>query len=60
MKLRVAYYDLDASEPQVLMNEDDCAAIGVKENDRVSISGPVKSTVALVTLSDTLVERAPS
>lgn len=57
MKLRVAYYDLDASEPQVLMNEDDCAAIGVKENDRVSISGPVKSTVALVTLSDTLVEK---
>lgn len=55
MKLTVRYYDLDASEPVVLMHEDDCATIGVKENDRVTISG-AKSTVALVTSSDTLVE----
>lgn len=56
MRLVVRYYDLDASEPVVLMHEEDCAAIGVKENDRVSISGQ-KSTVALVTLSDTLVDK---
>lgn len=56
MKLTVKYYDLDASEFVVLMHEDDCAAIGVKENDRVSISG-MKSTVALVTQSDTLVDK---
>ncbi len=55
MKLIVRYYDLDASEPLVLMHESDCAAIGVKENDRVAITGP-KSTVALVTCSDTLVD----
>ena len=56
MRLVVRYYDLDASEPVVLMHEDNCAAIGVKENDRVSISG-MKSTVALVTQSDTLVDK---
>ncbi len=56
MKLIVKYYDLDASEPLVLLHEDDCEIIGVMENDRVSISGR-KSTVALVTCSDTLIER---
>ncbi len=56
MRLIVKYYDLDASEPLVLMHEDDCAEIGVKENDRVSIAG-MKKTVALVTMSDTLVQR---
>ena len=56
MKLTARYYDLDAAEPLVLIHEDDAAAIGVKENDRVSISGP-RSAVALVTCSDTLVER---
>ncbi len=56
MKLTVVYYDVDVAEPVVLMHEDDCTAIGVKENDRVSITGP-KSAVALVTCSDTLVDR---
>ncbi|MDO5852904.1 MAG: AMP phosphorylase [Thermoplasmata archaeon] len=56
MKLTVRYYDLDASEPVVLMHDDDCVAIGVKENDRVSITA-TRGTVALVTCSDTLVEK---
>lgn len=56
MKLEVRYYDLDSSEPMVMLHDDDCLEIGVKENDRVSISGP-KSTVALVSRSDTLVDK---
>lgn len=56
MKLTVKYVDIDASEPVVLMHDDDCAEIGVKENDRVSVAG-AKSTIALVTSSDTLLEK---
>lgn len=56
MKLTVRYYDLDVSEPLVLMYEFDCPVIGVKENDRVSVTGR-RTTVALVTSSDTLVEQ---
>lgn len=56
MKLEVRYYDVDSSEPMVMLHDDDCLEIGVKENDRVSISGN-RSTVALVSKSDTLVEK---
>ena len=56
MKLEARFCDVDSSEPMVLLHDDDCLEIGVKENDRVSISG-TKSTVALVSKSDTLVEK---
>lgn len=56
MRLKVRYYDLDAAEPMVLLHDDDATAIGVKENDRVSITGG-RNGVALATCSDTLVER---
>lgn len=56
MQLRVVYYDIDSSEPTVMIHDDDCVEIGVKENDRVSVSGR-SSTVALVSKSDTLVEK---
>ncbi len=55
MKLTARYYDVDAAELVVLMTDADCAAIGVKENDRVSITGS-KTAVAIVTVSDTLVD----
>ena len=55
MKLIVKNYDIDASEPTVLLHDRDCLEIGVKENDRVNISG-ARSAVALVSRSDTLVE----
>ena len=55
MKLIVKNYDIDASEPTVLLHDNDCLEIGVKENDRVSITGS-RSAVALVSRSDTLVE----
>lgn len=56
MKLKASNYDIDASEPTVLLHDDDCLEIGVKENDRVTVSG-IKTSVALVSRSDTLVER---
>lgn len=56
MKLEVRYYDVDSSEPTALLHDDDCAEIGVKENDRISISGP-RSAIALVSKSDTLVAK---
>ncbi len=56
MKLKSKLYDIDMSEPTVLLHDDDCNEIGVKENDRVTITG-VRSSVALVTRSDTLVEK---
>ncbi len=55
MKLRLENYDLDTSEPTVLMHEDDCHTLGVSEGDRVRIAAS-SSTVAIVSVSDTLVE----
>lgn len=56
MKLEVKYYDVDTSEPTVLLHDADCEEIGVKENDRVNIIGP-KTAIALVSRSDTLVSK---
>lgn len=56
MKLIVKEYDLDSSEPAVIIHDDDCARLGVKVHDRVRInSGDV--WVSLVGNSDTIVER---
>jgi AMP phosphorylase len=57
MKLKVKYYDLDSSEPTVLLHDDDCIEIGVKENDRVKIVNGKGMARALVSRSDTLVEK---
>ncbi|MDD3350839.1 MAG: AMP phosphorylase [Candidatus Methanomethylophilaceae archaeon] len=56
MKLKVKYFDVDASEPTVLMHDDDCEEIGVQENDRVRLEAKGTAT-ALVSRTDTLVER---
>ncbi|MEA4977360.1 MAG: AMP phosphorylase [Methanomassiliicoccaceae archaeon] len=56
MKLNVKYFDVDSSEPTVLMHDDDCEEIGVKENDRVRLENKGFAT-ALVSRTDTLVER---
>ncbi|MBR1973429.1 MAG: thymidine phosphorylase, partial [Candidatus Methanomethylophilaceae archaeon] len=56
MKLIVKEYDLDSSEPAVIIHDDDCIRLGVKVHDRVRInSGDV--WVSLVGNSDTIVER---
>ena len=56
MKLTVRLYDIDASEPTVLLHDDDCLEIGVAENDRITITGRHRA-VGLVSRSDTLVNR---
>lgn len=56
MKLTAAHYDIDTLEPTVLLHEDDCALLGVREGDRVRIGGGRCST-GIVSMSDTLVER---
>ena len=54
MELEVRNYDLDASEPTVLMHDDDCVVLGVAEGDRVRVSGE-SAAIAIVSTSDTLV-----
>lgn len=56
MKLIVKSYDLDSSEPSVIIHDDDCVQLGVKVHDRVKInSGDI--WVSLVGNSDTIVDR---
>lgn len=55
MKLKVRHYNVDTSEPTVLMNDSDCVELGVKENDRVRVEGKGVAT-ALVSRTDSLVK----
>lgn len=55
MKLKVKHYDVDTSEPTVLLNDADCIELGVQENDRVRIEGKGIAT-ALVSRTDSLVK----
>jgi len=56
MKLIARDYDLDSKIMRVVLHDDDCLEIGVKEGERVRIDG-VKSYVVAVNKSDTLVKR---
>ena len=56
MKLNAKFIDIDSAEPEILLNGQDAAAIGLKENDRINISG-TRNVVAIVNISDTLVPR---
>ncbi|MFA6709784.1 MAG: AMP phosphorylase [Candidatus Methanomethylophilaceae archaeon] len=56
MKLRARFFDVDSSEPRVIIHDDDCIEIGVKEMDRVRLDGQ-KTMVTLVSRSDTIVKR---
>ena len=55
MKLIARDYDLDSKIMRVVLHDDDCLEIGVKEGERVRIDG-VKSYVVAVNKSDTLVK----
>lgn len=55
MQLTARHYDIDSSDPTVLMHETDCQELGVREGDRVRVSGP-KGATAIVSMSDTLLE----
>ncbi|MBO4798367.1 MAG: AMP phosphorylase [Candidatus Methanomethylophilaceae archaeon] len=56
MKLKCKLFDMDVSEPSVMLHDDDCIEIGVREGDRVKIAGS-KTAVAIAAHSDTLLER---
>ncbi len=56
MKLKIREYDVDASEPAVMLHEDDCAVLGVKDNDRVKVTYNGDIWVSLADMSDTLLE----
>ncbi len=54
MRFNVKSIDVRTSDPQILLNEEDCVKLGVKENDRVSISGK-KVTIALVSYVENII-----
>ncbi len=56
MKFNVKTVDVIASEPYVLLDREDGQALGVKENDRVMISG-TKSSIAVVAFGNKLMEK---
>lgn len=56
MKLKVKYYGVDSSEPTVVMHDDDCTEMGIKEMDRVRLDGN-KSLVVLVSRSSTTLKK---
>ena len=56
MKLIAKDYDLEAIILRVIIHEQDCIELGVKEGDRVRIDG-TKSYVVTANKSDTLVNR---
>jgi AMP phosphorylase len=55
MKLKTKYYDVDSATARVVINDEDCIEMGVREGDRVRIDG-AKTFVALVSRSDTIVK----
>jgi len=56
MMLKTKFYDVDSSEPRVILNEFDAMEIGVKELDRVKLDTKIPITV-MVSTSDTLVKK---
>ena len=56
MKLIVRDFDLAAMVLGVVLHDDDCVEIGVKEGDRVRVDGTT-SFVVIANMSDTLVKR---
>ena len=55
MKLIARNYDIDSGILRVILNDDDCIEIGVKEGDRVRIDA-TKSYVVAANKSDTIVK----
>jgi len=57
MKLKAKYVDVDTGEISVVMHDFDCAELGLRERDRVKVGHEGKTTVAIVTTSDTVVKK---
>jgi AMP phosphorylase len=56
MKFKVKAYVMNSSEQTILLADEDSLAIGVKENDRVSVTG-YRSAIAVVTHAKDIVPR---
>ena len=56
MKFKVKAYVMNTSEQAILLADEDSLAIGVKENDRVSVTG-YRSAIAVVTIAKDIVPR---
>ncbi len=56
MKFNFKPVDVRASEPLILLDEEDCVELGVKENDRVNITGQ-NSVIAMVSYADNIVQK---
>lgn len=50
MRFSVEEVNINSSDPQIIMDMGDCVKLGVKENDRVKVTG-VTSTIAIVAIS---------
>lgn len=57
MKLTARYVDVDTGEVAVLMHDFDCAELGLRERDRVKLGLEGRTTVAIVTTSDTFLKK---
>jgi AMP phosphorylase len=55
MKFKVKAYDMDVSEAAVILNDKDCQTLGLKENDRVSVTGE-RTSVAVVAFARDLIQ----
>ncbi len=55
MKMYAYGYDVSADSPMVMMHTEDCIKVGIKEKDRVAITGN-KTIIAIVTRSSKLIE----
>ena len=56
MKFKIKAYEVYTSEPEILLGHEDCEELGVKENDRVMITG-VRSTIAVVSIGMDIAEK---
>src|SRR5574344_1161222 len=53
MLLKAKRYDVDSARVRVVIHDDDCLELGIREGDRVSFG----TAVAVVSRSDTVVRR---
>ena len=55
MKFKVTSYEVFIRPPTSLLDENDCIALGLKENDRVMITGE-RATIAVMTYGKGVIE----
>ncbi|QLH75094.1 MAG: AMP phosphorylase [Methanomassiliicoccales archaeon] len=57
MKLKARYIDVDTGEITALLQDDDCANLGLREKDRVKIFHEGNTVVAIVSTTDSYVKK---